>query len=145
MTHRASKARSFSLTVYGPPRPLLRPRFGNGRAYDPVKNKHAKKAIASAARTKLFHAQPKTIFTGPLYAALTFYLPKPKGKIRKNSTPYPHPDCKPDIDNLEKLVFDALNGVLYKDDSQIIETYCRKQWAYDGEPRTEIIITEIRQ
>ena len=144
MTHRPDKPRSFALTVYGPPRPLLRPRFANGRAYDPIKNKHAKKSIASAARAKLFHAQPKTIFTGPLCAQLTFYLPKPKSKIRKNSTPYPYPDCKPDIDNLEKLIYDALNGIVYKDDGQIIDAILKKRWAYDREPCVEIVITEIR-
>lgn len=144
MPPRPPKPRSIMLTIPGPPRPLLRPRFGNGRVYDPTPNRRAKRLIALIAAEKLSYASVKTIFTGPLYAGLVFYLPKPKGKIRKNSTPYPFADCKPDIDNLEKLVYDALNGVLYKDDSQIIESHCWKRWAMDKEPRTEIIITEIR-
>ena len=35
---------------------------------------------------------------------------------------------KPDADNLAKFVLDALNGVYYKDDSQIYELIVRKQY-----------------
>jgi Holliday junction resolvase RusA-like endonuclease len=35
---------------------------------------------------------------------------------------------KPDVDNFCKAVFDALNGVVYKDDSQIIGFFAQKAW-----------------
>ncbi len=33
---------------------------------------------------------------------------------------------KPDVDNIAKLIMDSLNGVAYKDDSQVTELYVRK-------------------
>lgn len=38
------------------------------------------------------------------------------------------PMKKPDIDNIAKVILDALNGVLYADDSQIIELNISKQY-----------------
>jgi Holliday junction resolvase RusA-like endonuclease len=36
---------------------------------------------------------------------------------------------KPDADNIGKLVLDALNGVAYKDDSQVFSIEVEKIWA----------------
>lgn len=36
---------------------------------------------------------------------------------------------RPDIDNLYKAVTDALNGIVYRDDSQITRAIMRKQYA----------------
>ena len=38
------------------------------------------------------------------------------------------PTKTPDIDNVIKVVCDALNGVAYSDDRQIVECYCVKQY-----------------
>ena len=47
-----------------------------------------------------------------------------------------------DIDNFNKLVFDALSGIVYEDDSQIIELHIIK--GYDKEnPRVELEITPV--
>lgn len=44
-----------------------------------------------------------------------------------------------DIDNANKLIFDALTGIVYEDDSQIVELTIRK--SYDKErPRAELQI-----
>jgi Holliday junction resolvase RusA-like endonuclease len=45
---------------------------------------------------------------------------------------------KPDIDNLQKAVNDALNGVVISDDSLICEVHASK--CYSETPRTEILI-----
>jgi Holliday junction resolvase RusA-like endonuclease len=39
------------------------------------------------------------------------------------------PEPKPDFDNIAKLVSDALNGIAYKDDSQICYGVVQKRWA----------------
>lgn len=41
---------------------------------------------------------------------------------------------RPDIDNLCKSVMDALNGILYEDDSQIISLQATKKWAPPARP-----------
>lgn len=40
---------------------------------------------------------------------------------------------KPDIDNVVKSVLDALNGVAYKDDTQVTELSVRKWWTADND------------
>lgn len=50
------------------------------------------------------------------------------------------PAKKPDIDNIVKAVLDALNGVAYRDDTQVVELHVRKQ--YSEKPRVEVCITK---
>ena len=45
------------------------------------------------------------------------------------------------MDNIEKAVLDALNGIAYKDDSRVYRTSCAKY--YDAVPRVEVTITEF--
>lgn len=51
------------------------------------------------------------------------------------------PTKKPDMDNVVKMVADALNQVAYKDDTQIVDCQVRK--FYSEEPRIEVIIREV--
>lgn len=49
---------------------------------------------------------------------------------------------KADIDNFNKLIFDAMTGIVYEDDSQIVELNIKK--SYDKEaPRIELDIKEL--
>lgn len=57
------------------------------------------------------------------------------GKIR--------PTKKPDIDNVFKAIADSLNGIAYKDDSQIISGTVSK--FYSEQPRVEVTIKEINE
>ena len=43
------------------------------------------------------------------------------------------PMLKPDIDNCVKVVADALNGIAYVDDKQIVALQVFKKWCRDGE------------
>ena len=56
-----------------------------------------------------------------------------KGKIR--------PTQKPDVDNIVKIIADALNGLAYLDDKQIIS--CNVEKYYSDTPRVEINIEEV--
>lgn len=50
------------------------------------------------------------------------------------------PTHKPDFDNVTKAVCDALNGIAYSDDSQIVDAMERK--FYSEQPRIEVIIRQ---
>lgn len=50
------------------------------------------------------------------------------------------PTKKPDCDNIAKAVLDALNGIAYYDDSQIVTLTVDK--LYSDTPRVEVEITE---
>lgn len=51
------------------------------------------------------------------------------------------PSRKPDVDNIEKAVLDALNGIAYKDDARVHRTSGAK--FYGAPPRLEITIKEV--
>ena len=73
-----------------------------------------------------------------------FYEP-PKSVSKKKRTEMLDgkilPAKKPDIDNVVKAVLDALNGVAYRDDTQVIELHVRK--SYSEKPRVEVSIETI--
>ena len=51
-----------------------------------------------------------------------------KGELNKKGKEIPIPRRKPDLDNVIKLVMDALNTRLYKDDVQIAQLHMWRQW-----------------
>jgi Holliday junction resolvase RusA-like endonuclease len=74
-----------------------------------------------------------------LSVSLTFFLPRPRshygsGKnaaVLKATAPR-FPTGKPDVDKLERACLDALTGVGYVDDSQVVETHPAKRYVVDG-------------
>jgi Holliday junction resolvase RusA-like endonuclease len=53
-----------------------------------------------------------------------------------------YPTVKPDFDNIVKFVGDAMNGVVLRDDSQIVSAHIWKRYCPDNRPR---LVMEIRQ
>jgi len=82
---------------------------------------------------------------GPLRVIVRFYLPRPKRLMRKKdpSGPIPH-TSRPDIDNLLKSTADALRGLVWHDDAQVVVTQAEKWYAAKGgSPCVEIIVEQI--
>lgn len=61
--------------------------------------------------------------TGPLAVKVAFFLTKPKSVKRE------YPIVKPDVDNLLKSTFDAMNGILWEDDCQIVSLEASKRYS----------------
>jgi Holliday junction resolvase RusA-like endonuclease len=80
-------------------------------------------------------------FTLPVEVDVTFHLPLPQLKKNRERTQW-HSKT-PDIDNLQKFIFDAINDtrIIWKDDAIIASLRCKK--IYDTKPRTHIIIREL--
>lgn len=51
------------------------------------------------------------------------------------------PEKKPDVDNVAKIILDALNKVAYKDDAQVVELSVKKR--YTEEAKVIVHIEEI--
>ena len=66
-----------------------------------------------------------------------FVMPRPKS-MPKRVTQHVK---KPDIDKLARSVLDALTGVAYQDDSQVVLLTCRKQYTTDGKTGAWISVT----
>jgi Holliday junction resolvase RusA-like endonuclease len=88
------------------------------------------------------------LIRGPVELTLTFIRPRPKGHFRtgrnagciKASAP-PFPITRPDALKLARAVEDALTGVVWADDSMIVDETLHKRY---GEPaRCEIEIREL--
>jgi Holliday junction resolvase RusA-like endonuclease len=134
------------IIVKGKPKALKRHRHrSNGFTYDPS-SKDKKKFAAKAE-----YAKPDKILEGALRMQIVFYMPRPKKDFRtgrhsgrlKQGVAYWH-TYTPDLDNMEKFVGDSLEGIFYKNDSQIAQMQSEKIYCNPGEEtRTEINITQI--
>lgn len=69
---------------------------------------------------------------------IVFYFKRPKG-IPKSQK---HHTVKPDKDNLEKAVLDALEGIIYENDSQVYTGTPTKCYSPDGREYVKIYIEE---
>jgi Holliday junction resolvase RusA-like endonuclease len=75
----------------------------------------------------------------PITVIFNFYMPIPQSLSKKVHENDPHIK-KPDIDNLVKMYLDAMNQMVFKDDSLIYRTSAIK--VYSVSPRTVILIEE---
>ena len=88
---------------------------------------------------------PPIPMSGSIYIDATFYLPTPKSTSKKKKSLMESGEIahnkKPDLDNLSYLLTNAMKGLIYQDDRQIIEVHERKK--YGLEPRIEVLVKEI--
>lgn len=132
-------------TVIGEPTGKQRPKFStfNGRAvaYTLKKTENYENLVKLSFVQQCGNHKPydKAI---PLKADITAYFAIPKSatktKRKMMIAEQLNPLKKPDLDNIAKICLDALNGIAYYDDSQIVELAVRKK--YSEQPRTEIKI-----
>lgn len=97
-----------------------RPRFGNGHAYESKRDIEYKRTIRDLyvmRGCRHFGAAPISV-TIDVARHLPIGTPKRVRSVFDTQ--------KPDVDNIAKAVLDALNGVAYDDDKQIISLLVRK-------------------
>lgn len=113
-------------------------------------------AHVTPEKTRTYEAKVKTaaieamqgreIMGGPLFMSLCIYMPVPTSWSKKKRDAAligeVMPITKPDASNVLKAVEDAMNGVVYIDDSQITDLHVRKR--YSAAPRVDIIISPAR-
>ena len=114
--------------VEGTPRPQGSKRCFNNR---PVEvSKHVAKWRRSISKVAEGHF--KEPFSVPVVMDLAFSFARPKSHLTSKGTlkdGYPHEHVsRPDLDKLTRAVLDALTGVAYDDDSQVVAFSCRKHY-----------------
>lgn len=113
---------------------------GDGRvitqSYTPEETVNAETAIRLIYRD----AGGPHFGTGPIWLTVWFVTVRPKSI---SAIKRPYPTVKPDWDNCGKTVTDALNGVAYGDDSQVIDAWIRKR--YGKAPGMLIVISDEPQ
>ncbi len=79
------------------------------------------------------------LLAGAVVVDLVFMLERPQ-KIRSSVVSH---TSRPDVDKLARCVLDALTGVVYADDGQVVAMRLSKQYAsIDGAPGVAITISE---
>lgn len=123
-----------TLMVDGKPQAKGRPRFtGTGRAYTPERTRTAEEIMQGEMR----QACPAPL-EGPLELGISFRFRRPQNWSRAKREAIDDGlevwhTGRPDLDNLIKLVKDAGNGVLWRDDAQIVRLEADKIYAAKDE------------
>ena len=142
------------IVVPGVPVPKARPRLGRGRTYTPARTTAYEMAIRNAALKEMLY---KRTYREAVEVWCEFYFPVPRSwsQKRKNAVltggdpnsarEWPIPCLhRADVDNLGKSATDALNRVVYWDDSLITMAVFEKHWCRQGDERTVIVVQEAR-
>ncbi len=123
----------------GEPVPKGRPRFAKGHVYTPARTAAYERALGWAAKAVMGNRKP---LEGPLRLSVTAFMGIPQswpmtrhldalaGLIR--------PVGKPDWDNFGKVASDAIQGIAYLDDSQIVTGTVSKLYAATPALRVEV-------
>ena len=117
------------IIIEGDPHPMARPRVVKGHVYYLSRDIEWRELIRWTCLQAMARREP---YECALEVRAKFY--------RKLN---PVSKCYGDIDNLLKGLFDGMNGIVFKDDSQIVkvtaEKYCDKE-----NPRAEVEVMPLR-
>lgn len=81
------------------------------------------RAAVAAAALEARNLARSAVRSGPMAVVLEFVMPRPKRVTR------PACDVKPDVDKLQRSTLDALSGVLFHDDAQVVKITASKRYA----------------
>lgn len=111
----------------GRPRAVARGKFV--RMYTPQKTATYESTVALFA-SQAMAGQP--LFEGPVAVSVSIEMPVPASWSKKKQSQAAagtlFPTGKPDADNVLKALFDAMNGVVWVDDTQVVQIECRKRY-----------------
>lgn len=140
-----------AFTVYGDPAPAgsktraTSPDGSRTWVRDSSKRSYPWKAAVSAAAGEAMNGDG--LLDGPLFLSLTFFRTRPSSHfgtgrnagVLKPSAPA-HPTKKPDVLKLARAVEDAMTGIVYRDDAQIVVERLEKRFD-SGPSRVEVFVT----
>lgn len=123
-----------NFTVYGIPQGKARPRFrkiGNFvQTYTPAKTKSYEDEIKMFAKAAMGATEPlETPVEVFLYIRNTVPASYSKKRTEACLSGQEKPINKTDIDNIAKAFLDGMNGIVYKDDRQVVELHAKKTYA----------------
>jgi len=111
------------------------------QTYTPDKTRNYESLIKEAAIEAMGSSEPlETPVTLYLYIRVPIPASASKKKLQAISSGQEKPTKKPDASNVLKSIEDAMNGVVYKDDSQIVNIHVTK--VYSTVPGVDICVKE---
>ena len=135
-------------TIPGPAVPQGRPRLttrgGHPHAYDPAKSREYKRLVQTVAKAAM-REHGAVMLEGPVMLSVQEFRAIPQSWSRKKREAALEgsifPTTKPDTSNVVKGIEDAMNGIVWHDDAQVVITRTLK--IYDEIPRVEVEVKEV--
>lgn len=136
--------RRMTFIVLGEPMGKGRPKFthigGFARAYTPEKTANYETLVRLTYQQEI-----GTLYEGPVKMEINAFYGIPKAANKKLKAQMRagevYPLKKPDADNVAKIICDALNGIAYHDDTQVVKLTINK--FYGEIPQTNINIQNV--
>lgn len=137
---------TLKFTIPGQPVGKGRPRVGrvagHVRMYTPEKTASYESKVALSAHQAMAGAP---ILDGPCAMAIVAVFPIPKswtkGKQAQAQAGKVRHTGKPDLDNLAKSICDGMNGVVFKDDAQVVSMSLSKR--YGDAPGVDVLVEAL--
>lgn len=136
-------------TVPGKPRGKQRPRVTRHGSFTPKETQKYEADVKAAFYAARREAEREKgiifdltkITRVSVHFVAWFPVPESWTKAKKQSA-YGQPHTsKPDLDNIAKIILDALNGVAFPDDAMVTYTSAKKCYCNEGEqPRVEVTL-----
>lgn len=128
--------------ILGKPVAKARPRLSKfGYTYTPEKTVNYENLVKYTFQSEFPNHKP---FEGYIEANITavFDIPKSYSKKKTKELLETHNNYnhKPDCDNLAKIILDSLNGIAYKDDSQVTVLHINKEYGEQAK-----VIVELKE
>ena len=130
-------------TVYakavGKARPRVTTRGGYAHAYTPAKTREFENLVGWSAKRAMCQRLP--VASGrALFVQITVSLVPPLSWSKKRRSEAFGAFCskKPDTDNVAKAILDAMNGIVYEDDAQVVGLIVQKFYAEKDEINIKI-------
>lgn len=130
-----------AFVIPGPPvakgRPRISTRGGFARAFTPAKTVNFEGRVGFAGSEAMRGRSP---VDGPLALRVDIFLPVPASWSKRKQVDAlcgtTRPTGRPDVDNFAKAVLDGLNGIVWRDDAQVVSLTATKYYA--DAPRVEV-------
>jgi Holliday junction resolvase RusA-like endonuclease len=110
--------------------------------FTPAKTAAYEGLVAHAANAAMVSAGRDALVEGPVEVVMAIECQVPaswSGKKQQRALSGEiYPTTKPDADNVVKAVFDGCNGVVWKDDVQVVSLFLRKRYSATPGVRVEI-------
>lgn len=133
-----------TVRICGTPHAKARPRFSRGVAYTAGPTRTYEKLVSQHGQIAMLEGKFKTTHDAVrVEIALIFPIPESWSKKRRSAAlcgELAH-TTGPDSDNCAKALLDALNGIVYDDDSQVVDLRVTK--SYGPSPEAVVCVETL--
>lgn len=143
MRKRTAAKDSLSFQVIGVALPAPRPSVGRTGVYMDRRSEHWKFQVRDSAVEAMQEGAWPRERRGPVEVWMRFVMVRRDSRTGASGLPH---DCRPDLDNLVKLVMDGMTRAgVYKDDGAVVRIVASKRWQFRRErfAGVRVVVTPV--